>query len=203
MAGDLGLEQGDILGSVEKAAMAKVRDLNSGNFVVHMASLGKIRDILKEGLVAGNFARRIGKENYQSLYGYAVNEKYVSTMGGSEKIIGRPIIGWPGEVAVLIKGEAVAKEGQKHHFNREWLIKNRAAPRDFIGLGFDIVQINDKDFEANFALLIEIAKRAWSTNPQNALPVYSFTSGGLLWPKVMSHDDILEMVRGGSGIGGK
>lgn len=192
---DSATETGEGLDPIKTAAMRKVRDLDETTFVTHGTYLAKIEDILREGVIAEDFARRIGNEKYQSNWGYDVNKKFISTMMGGGKILP-----WSGDVAVLIAGANLAIPGQSHFYGSEWLIKNRAAPRKFIGLGFDIEILRRPDFGAKFEEIKRIALDVWSKNPENSLPIYDLTTRRLLWPQEMSHQEIVGMLSGNKSL---
>lgn len=173
----------------ESVALSRVVDLERVDFLTHATWTRNLRDILSEGVLSGEGAAKKGKKDYRSFHRMPLNQAFVSTFN-KEKVP------FPGEVLVLIKTphdtftlpeDETTKRRLKH--TSEVFIKD-SNPNDHVGLGFYGQALVDLSFDK----VLEIAKDIWNVKPQNALPIYDFADKSLLWPRRMSHEEIVQMV---------
>lgn len=186
------LEAGDRK-TIEEVAMAKVTDPFSHAFeepypLWHGTEIEKLPDILREGIVAEDFAKRIGKTrfryrrnwNFQAKW----NNKYVSLARGdtygnsyfsySVSILVEPtgeIIEPPRELSSGNTGDIVKP------YDYELLVKNRISPREFKGLSVRT--------EADVDKILSVMR---GLPPSRALPIYFRNS--LVWPVRMTREQL-------------
>lgn len=183
-----GLIEPEMSGQIEAVAMSKVVDLASTPFVTHGTTYENLPKILREGVISGDFARRIGKKDYDSQWGSAHNAKFVSTAEG--------FITWGDEVEVVIrKGPNFVLGPDLSPSTREILVRNRIAPREFLGLAVSIPERRRPGYEERIEKSIEVAAiGVWRDRPQDAVPVYNLLNKSLVWPKKMTHEEILQQI---------
>jgi len=172
--------------AVEKAAMAKIVHPYAYPYPFwHQTWLYKLEDILTQGVIAGNFASRIGKKDYRSNYGSSWNKKYVSIEEG-----GMDGARSAGPLAVLVFSrdkpspatDDFYQPGDTHFpMENEFLVKNRIAPREIRG-----VQVYLSDVEVAVAKIMDLG-------PKYAVPVY--TEDGLAWPMKLSKSQLTRWLR--------
>lgn len=183
----LGLSESEMRSRIESLAMGKVCDLASLPYVTHGTLYEKLPNILQQGVISGNFAQRIGDSGYSSEWGDSSNKKFVSTVEG--------FIGWGEEIEVIIRnGPAFKKSQYLAPGSHEVLFKNRIAPREFLGLAASIRERRRSGYEERVERMIEEAIEIWRSNPQNALPVYNLLDRSLVWPKRMTHEELVEWI---------
>lgn len=179
--------------SREEVALNKLSDPEATDGVYwHATHVKKLPRILQEGLIAEDFATRIGRPINRWLNSLR-NKKYVSLMDANDQ--------WPEEhvtplVAILVKPlvkpvsvfSVPSREEDYWPPKGEVLVKNRIAPREFIGL----VICESKNEDTNYQDPIEksiVVEQIEKVDPKFALPVYF--KGNLVWPIKMSRRQIL------------
>lgn len=187
--------ESEVRKQIEAVAMSKVCDLETTPFVTHATYYGKLPDILREGIIAGDFAQRIGKGTYISEFGAQQNVRSVSTIDQSR-------LTWGNQIAIVIKkGNGILHHDDLSAAMREMLIKNRVAPREFMGMGISVPEIHAVGHEQRLQKAIEGAIEIWKGNPGEALPVYDILHQGLIWPTRMTHEELVEwLARDKSGV---
>jgi hypothetical protein len=176
--------------AVEGQAMAKIVHPYGPPYPLwHRTSLDKLEDILTQGVIAGDFASRVGKMDYRGNYGSSWNKKYVSIeRGGFDG--GLDEAHSIGSLAVLVfprdelspATDDLYQPGDAHFpMEEELLVKNRIAPREIHG-----IQIHLSDVEVAVAKIMNLG-------PKYAVPVY--TSVGLAWPIKLSKSQLTRWLR--------
>lgn len=180
--------ESDIQGEIEAIAMSKVRDLDGISFVTHGTTYEKLPDILRQGIIAGDFAQRIGHPTYSSEWDQSHNRKFVSTVEG--------YITWGDEVEVIIrKPKDASQERNLTPGSREVLIRHRVAPREFLGIAASIPERHKQGYETRLQRVVEDAIEIWKARPQDAVPFYNLLDNSLVWPKKMTHDELVDMLK--------
>ncbi len=182
-------EQQEQKPTLESVALSRVVDLERVDFLTHATWVRNLRDILSEGVLSGEGAAKKGKKDYRSFHGMPLNRAFVSTFS-KEKVP------FPGEVLVLIKTphdtftlpEDETTKGRLKHTS-EVFIKD-SNPHDHIGLGFYGQALVNLSFDK----VLEIASQIWNVKPQNALPIYDLANKSLLWPRRMTHEEVVGML---------
>src|SRR3989338_829739 len=173
----------------ESVALSRVVDLERVDFLTHEKWVRNLRDILSEGVLSGESAAKKGKKDYQSVWGMPLNRAFVSTFS-KEKVP------FPGEVLVLIKTpqdvftlpEDETTKGRLKHTD-EVFIKD-SNPNDYVGLWFYGQALVNLSFDK----VLEIVRGIWNVKPQSALPIYDPADKSLLWPRRMTHEEIVRML---------
>ncbi len=175
----------------EEEAMEKVTDPFSEPYPLwHGTTFDKLPEILAEGIISADFAKRIGKTNYRRSYQAKHNNTYVSLERGDDRgnryvfsdisILVEPL----GEVIDHsdIPPELIDPNGVFEPWVTEFVVKDRIAPRELKGL-----QIRE-DWELPKA--IKIMREG---DPSQALPVYLGDS--LVWPVKMTREQLRDHVQ--------
>lgn len=165
--------------SPESVASSKVVKLNSRRHMTHAFQIKNLEMILSQGLVSGEFARRARLKNYQSYFGYPHNKRFVSFLQHFTPFN-------ECDPAIIVKKTLEDENARGLAIvRRELLVPLRAAPRDFIGIGYNSACFAvDRDFRAKINTLIQRAVLLWEEKPQNAVPIYDLGNGEQLWPSL-------------------
>jgi len=166
----------------EQVAMRKLSDPFSGSYPFFQET--EVQDlgaILKEGIVAGDFAKRIRKTDYRKKFNSSWNDKYVSlwrkdrlpiTLVGTSRIA---VLANPR--GVLPATSDLRQEGDQFSPKiGEYLVKNRVAPREFVGL---YIRPEKSKTMYNYGL-DEVVSMLYALDPSLSLPIFDET--GLVWP---------------------
>lgn len=153
----------------------------------HITSLDKLKDILTEGLISENYAKKVGKKDYKRNFNSTWNADFISLMSNTS-----PRKATSPDIAILVnpKIEVRAAQGtntdkdKNRPIPKEVLVRDIIIPKEFIGLvigevgySFELekyVKPNPLDINK----VIEIIK---SIDPLFSLPIYF--KGKLVWPK--------------------
>ncbi len=153
----------------------EIVDILSGKYKFHKANFGKLPRILSRGIYSPEFAKRIKDEKYKDRSGFNFRSVFL-TSNPEELWAGDPKI----EVGIMVD---VSQEG---------VVPLRIAPHQFVGL-----VLADEKLSEDFLLRrIEQIKQVFEKEETKTrlLPIYG-TSGDLIWPKRMSHEEIVRMLR--------
>lgn len=153
----------------------------------HITSLDNLKDILTEGLISENYAKKIGKKNYKRNFNSTWNSDFVSLMSNTS-----PRKATSPDIAILINPKIEVKIAQgintdkdkNRPISKEVLVKDMVKPEDFMGLvigevgySFELEKyVKPTPLDVN--KLIDVIK---SIDPLFSLPIYF--KGKLVWPK--------------------
>jgi hypothetical protein len=180
-------EEGPIETS-EQVAREKIIDPYSDPFPFwHYTNAEKLMDVLREGIMAESFSKRIGKKNFRRGFSSSWNDTHVSITNAEG--FGYPFI----EAGVFIKPLGEVKKADKSLRRpgdeldpeaHEHLSKRRIAPREFTG-----VYLGDRFPQgmSKYKLFNSIIDY-FSTNPDRSLPIYDYR--GLIWPTKMTKEQL-------------
>lgn len=180
----------------EEFAMDKVIDVNQvsqeeSNLFWHETSPSNLEAILHEGIVAENFARRVGKDDFQRRYSSSWNEDNVSLAKSGA-------LGIVGDVFLLVepKGKVIptapdAKSGKMRPNPGEVLVPHRIAPRELLGIAVGSGKYW-KDTDTDFVI-----GKIKNLPPRFAIPIYGHDGSDytLLWPKPMSSEKLRQFLQ--------
>lgn len=180
----------------EEIAMEKVTDPFAKPYpYVHEVPYDpkKLRDILREGIIAGDFAERIHKEDYKSRWDYPVNLRHVSLTRDIPALYLEF-----GEISFLVdpsKVQLVSPDVVRPSGYNEVLVRNRISSRKLTGI---VVGTREGELFLNArklpnSIVGDVEGILESIDPKYALPVYS--NGGLVWPREMSREELQEYVQ--------
>jgi hypothetical protein len=159
-----------------------------------MTSMKHCEEIVREGLIAGNFGKRIGKKNWDKVW-HGIRErdpKFVS-LGSTDHffdpayregefrltVLAHPI----GEVYKLGFKQLVSMKPDENTTS-EIRVRDRVAPREFLGF---CLSRNPIFFGRDLRRLIKAQEAAGSN-----LPIYD-RRGNLLWPTKIPFSKIREL----------
>jgi len=188
--------------------MEKVIDPYSEPFpYTHITPFRKLGSVLKNGLVAENFARRAKIDEFTRRYKSSWNDRYVSLSQHSIKLCV-----WP-YVTILVRPNEDVIQGREVKarttdvFEPDWelLVKNRISPKEFIGIVIgdrspdnpDVVSLEDyynydpKDWRKASVRIPAEAILDTMEKSGISLPVYK-GSEGLVWPVRMTPEELGE-----------
>lgn len=169
---------------------APIEDILDGYHRVHYSKIGKLPEILKRGLYSGQFAARIGDDEYP-----AHNEevKYVglsADIGNDYLFAGLPN---KDDAGILIKRSSPASRSAETE-----LVRFRIAPREFVGIvipddynhrGIRTLFPNPRELRRFVDQRSEEIKTILAEAHMD-LPIYGST-GNLYWPERISHDQVM------------
>ncbi len=184
--------------SREEIAMDKVidvikaREKDSGIFI-HGTSVKKLGSILRNGIVAENFANRAGVDGFERRYSSVRNEKYVSISKLDE--------GFVEDIGFIVKplgevtkpDQVVIRRGDFYPTLGEFVVPHRIAPREFLGIyiqGSGKWAIRRGKYAINPRVIVKEIK---GLSTESAIPIYDF-QGNLIWPKRMTREEIARML---------
>lgn len=169
---------------IEDVGVAEPLDVVDGRLKFHWTEVEKLPRILSTGFYSESFAKRIKDDEFKPLHERLHNEDKRYTHIAETP---RPQI-WELDIE---KGVGIVVSDL-----RTRTVYLRMAPRKFVGL-----MIYDEDEKTDNGLATEeiITRRLDQVlqilNKEDVvLPVYG-TSGNLYWPKRMTHDEIVRMLR--------
>ena len=156
----------------------------------HASRFEKLTSIIREGIIAGDFASKIGKKDYASEFGMSWNKKYVSlNRGGNQGYLSG------GEVSFLVapRDELISATTLPlkpwDHYEPvpgELLVKSRISPRELKG-----IQVwQGPDLTKTVTDIVGIFQ---SMDPKLSLPIY--TVDGLVWPQKLTRDQLRERAK--------
>lgn len=157
-------------------ALRKVIDVGSDPEVVnHVTPILQVKEVLREGLINEELARRIKKVSFRTSIPKA-NMIMFNTgtefFDGFLKII-------PDRIGIIVRRKVNQFWSGSYYHGR------RIPPREFIGL---LLNPEDPGFDKNAEILIASIKDLGTP-----LPIYS-TTGDLIWPRQMSRNEIVQML---------
>ncbi len=158
-------------------AIEKVADVFDDSVIAHFTKFNKIRKIFRHGLLSQEFASRarVPIEKHRTKWDRWVYFTNSYRDHGNES-----------DVVFLMR----KPDDSIHLGGTQVIVMNRVAPRDLIGVAVSPDKIQDVLRFANL----------WGSEKGNALPIYDLGTGGLLWPRMMSHEEIVEELRGKGGV---
>jgi hypothetical protein len=179
--------------TIEQVAMDKVIDPFSEPYPFwHYDDPEKLMDILKEGIIAENFAKRIRKENYRRRFSSSWNEINVSVTNAGD--YGYPYIA----AGIFVKpldrvskaDPSLRQPGDKlDPEEHEHLIKRRIALREFTGVYLGDIFPPGMNRDELRDCIIDY----FCTHPDRSLPIYDYR--GLTWPVKMSRQQLQGYVK--------
>lgn len=200
------MEVGEVLSKIlpgerhrqmEHEALPRVIDILSSNdfLITHRSLLGKSDLVFKEGIISEDVADRIKSRRYEVQLGgvgimphgmqvwlyvgpnlFKVQKVPVSEIFG---VIVKPL-----SPVYTPEGDRIENLSYGHVPLSAVLMKNRIAPREFAGC----LLPESESYNKGISKLVGSMKKAGLP-----LPIYT-TSGDLLWPRRMSHAEIVRML---------
>lgn len=171
---------------MEEVAFGKVMDLRDRNFYTHTVPIENLADVLREGLISGDFAKRIDKRNYRSEWKSPHNRKYVSVY--------EPVFypwGPMEDIVILVKaGVDVLDTNVPKFVDGERLVKWRISPQEFVGVALRQKAISPR----SLVNLKGFARKVWLAHPELTLPIYNWDTRDLLWPREMTNQEISDLL---------
>jgi hypothetical protein len=199
MTTDTGSLETGVPKTIEQVAMGKVTDPFSNAFkqpypLWHGTKIDKLQDILREGILAGDFAERVGKTgaSYRRNFHGGWSDRYVSLARGDSR---GNSYGYP-PVSILVEPRGGTIEPPKEFFPKsgvkswrdltpytyELWVKHRIAPSEFRGLSVT----DEMDVDEIVAIMRGI-------QPKYALPIYF--KDNLVWPVRMNREQLHDHVK--------
>jgi hypothetical protein len=197
MALDKSEQQDNLVESREANALSKVTNPFIEPYPSwHQTYIDRLSSVLEYGLVAGDLSTRANIPADTTWRRPSFNYKYVSlyTRRSPEEI-------WSGRVGILVKlpeatelihpESLILEEDDPYGYNpNEVLVKNRVAPREFVGLFIgSSIKPNDSTQVAPVSVK-EILGQMEKLDPKRALPIYD--NSGLVWPNVVSKEELVK-----------
>ena len=149
-------------------ASRKIQFISDPELVSHSTPNIRLPDILKEGIMARRFAKRIGKKDYVSEWNDPQNEEYVSVTRAREAIF--DING----IVIFIKtAKPVIPISNLEHskgISKEFLIKHRVSPREFTGIGLSKRILDNDDFRD----ILYLCRITWTYRPEISIPLFEY-----------------------------
>lgn len=171
--------------SREQVALRKLSHIDQPFY--HVTRLQNLEMILKDGIVAGNFARKANLDFVSSFFGDSHNKKFVSI--GKNPRYFWSIVPYREKVAIIVEPNEVPIPFEPFDED-EFHIKHRISPKEFKGV---VIDIRAKEAVANILFVIE------KLDSSLAVPIYASSSrprslydpeaasqsivGELIWPK--------------------
>ena len=187
-------------GKLEQEALSRVIDIRSPNdfLLTHRSLLEKSDLVFKEGIVSEDFAHRIKSRRYEVQFGgvgiiphgmqvwlYVGPKLFkVQKKAPVSEIFG--VIVKPLSSIYTPEGDRIENPSYGYVPLSAVLMKNRIAPREFAGC----LLPESGNYDKAIRRLVGSMKKAGLP-----LPIYT-TSGDLLWPRRMSHEEIVRMLAG-------
>lgn len=180
---------------LEGQAFERVVDIRSADnpVLTHTTETEKLGEILREGLISREFGQRIKKPGYEDIVmddseGRMPLHRVIMFYVGP---IVREGTGKNNEVGILVRpvaGSIFAKSGEpiedirQIYYEGTVVAKNRIAPSEFQGF-----LLSGKNRNLKGTVVKAMRRRGL------VLPIYT-PAGDLLWPKQMSHEEIVRML---------
>ena len=184
-------------GSLEAAAMRRIDDIFKPNTFWHGTTWDKIDLILKDGLINQVLAQRAKKNEYHSVYAQAGITDPRQIFFWRTGLKNTPKLMLSGSVGLFVRSERIKQSYQGHDLQYE--SKTRIRPKEFVGLllGTKIRIGGNLEEDALIDLrvwhLVRNLLACYEDSSELILPIYDF-DGNLLWPKRITHGEILRML---------
>lgn len=202
---------------LEREALKKVSDIQAAGTLAHVTTVERLPDILREGILSNDFARRTGRILRRRYANTPTNRVFIAKIkaGGEDEVINLEDLAVrvapPEEshhVAVLIFNPKIEiKAEASGEWRTEQAVKYRISPKDIGGIAvggsrealhsFDpepeMITSLSGDTKLTQSLknrVLQVMTHLDVDNPARTLPLYDL-NGNLLWPKKISHEQIV------------